>query len=434
MNPVRGSLLTLGSQAAIAVLTFAATVVIGRTLGPESRGAIAAALLTPVLFGTLGCLGLGTATTYFVAREPARIGAIVGTGLAAAGALGALSLAVFGGATALHLLPSTTSCDGVALLALGAIAPAFLLHDLVANALRGDGRIAAWNAVYLVQSGTNVAVLAVLALGARLDVTTAIASTAASYFVSVSFGLVALRRSGLVRLTVDRALVGSLVRYGARAHVGSVVFFLNYRLDALLLQGIAGNYEAGIYATAVAPSEIVWMLGSAIAAVAFPRLAALSGDGIRKSTTRLLGCTFGLSLLVGAVAALVGPFAIVWAYGEAFRPAVTPFYWLLPGTILFSVVKLLWVHFAARDQALRVALVVGGATALDVALNLLLAAPFGASGSAVAASVSYALAAGTLLVLFAPPREWPAMVSSLRDDARRGLAIVLRGPIADRRA
>jgi O-antigen/teichoic acid export membrane protein len=422
MSLWRRSAGTLAVQAANAALTFAATVVVARTLGPERRGAIAAALLTPILFGTLGNLGLGTAATYFVAKEPRRLGAVVGTAFVATLALGAIGAAAFVAGAASGILPSTRGLDLAALLGLAAIPPAFLLHDLLANALRGASRIAAWNGAYLAQCAANVALLGALALAGRLDATSAIAATAASYAAGIAWSLVALRRAGALPVAFDRALLGSIVRYGARAHVGSVVFFLNYRLDALILQGLGGNYEAGIYASAVAPSELVWMLGSAIAAVSFPSLASLSREGGREATSQLLGRTLGLSLAAGVAVALVGPAAIVLAYGPAFRPAVLPFYCLLPGTVLFSVVKLLWVHFAARDQALRVAAVVGGATALDAALNVALAARFGATGSAVAASASYALAAGALLLLFAPPREWPAALRPLAGDLRRAAA------------
>lgn len=422
MSPARGSVVTLLSQASIAALTLAATVVVGRTLGPASRGAVAVALLTPLLFATLGSLGLGTASTYFTARDPQRLREIVGTGLAIAAGLGSAAVAGFAACRAIGLLPSTSGLGVASVIALAAIPPAFLLHDLLANALRGIDRIVSWNAMYLLQSASNLAILLALAGLGALTITSAIVSMAVSYGISVACGLAAIARTIEARPQFDRSLVIPLLRYGLRTHLAGVAFFLNYRLDSLLLQSLAGNYEAGLYATAVAPSEAAWMLGTAISAVAFPRLVALAGSGVRESTRRLLGCTLGLTAIVVAALATAGPALIVLAYGEAFRPAVLPFYLLLPGTLAFSIVKLLWVYFVSRDQALHVAAVIAGATALDAAAIVVLAPRFGAVGAAIAASVSYALASATLLALFAPPRQWPRGLASVVDDLKRAVS------------
>ena len=142
-----------------------------------------------------------------------------------------------------------------------------------------------------------------------------------------------IARFGIARPRL--ALLGESFRFGARAWIGSLARFLNFRVDQIMVAFLATEATLGIYAVAVNCSELLLYVPGAVAGSSSrssPSPAAEHGP------RRTLHVVRGVILLTGAstlVAALVGPWLLPILFGSAFQASVMPFLLLLPGALGF---------------------------------------------------------------------------------------------------
>jgi O-antigen/teichoic acid export membrane protein len=109
-------------------------------------------------------------------------------------------------------------------------------------------------------------------------------------------------------------------------------------------------------------------------------------------------------LLLTSVAS-VGNLCLGWRlipffYGPAYRPAVAPFFVLMPGILAMAVYKVLTRNYTSRNRQQVSVLVAGMALVLNVILNLYMIPRFGVLGAAFASLLSYTVSAIVLLLVF----------------------------------
>lgn len=129
---VRMTLIVRGGLIGIGVIT---SVMIARLLGPEGRGIYAAAVVLATIASQFGFLGLQTSSTYYAAREPSLLPALVSNSLCASllggGTIGTILALLF------WLRPSWAPVSGATLRAAFLLIPATLGSTLSQNLLLG---------------------------------------------------------------------------------------------------------------------------------------------------------------------------------------------------------------------------------------------------------------------------------------------------------
>jgi O-antigen/teichoic acid export membrane protein len=218
------------------------------------------------------------------------------------------------------------------------------------------------------------------------------------------------------------------IAFGARAWVGSIARFLNFRVDQLLMAFIASASALGIYAVAVNAAEVLLYFPSTTAVALMP-LAARS-DPLRRVDVVLRAFRSSAVVTAGGaiVAALLGPMLIPAVFGTQYAGSVTPFLWLLPGALGFAAMGVFSSALVASSLPGRsstgpvVSLVVG------LALALALIPPYGASGAAAASTLAFL--AGGLAALTVYRRHtsfaWSALLLPRRGDLDVVRALVPR--------
>jgi antigen flippase len=379
-------LMMLASKA-IAVLTAGvASVLIARDLGPAGRGAVAVAANFITLFAFFGNVGLISANSYFVARDPRTRGDVVANSICLSLLLG---LALVGIELALKaVIPQLFRGLNTAELVLIAIGiPAALGAQLLRSILLGEGRTVAYNATDVV---LGLAYLAALLVGLKvysfgtLGVIAAVAGNQVGACVLVLI-LVLIR--GAPR-RVDLALASQMMKYAGRAYLAALAAYVVIRVDLLLVNAFLGSRWAGQYGVAVNFADMLYVFPAIMALNLFPRIARGASYLATALVFRVVAVSYGVMCLLAA--ALAEPVIHV-LYGPAYAPAAPLFVLLIPGLFGLGLLNLLAQHFAGSGFPVRAVIIWLPGVLLVVGLDVGLLPVYGAYVASVASSLAYTL-------------------------------------------
>ena len=379
-------LLMLGAKAAAMVLSIVGTVVIARALGVEGRGAVAVAFSLTLLLVQFGTLGMVTANPYFAARDASARAQIVANSFWLAAVFGGLG--ILAGIVVKLVAPSVTQGLGwpELLVALAGI-PAALVAQFLQSVLLGEGRTIAMNAIEVVMGLLSVVALVVGLLVLNGGVGAAIAITTASFVASALAFAAALTR-GRLRLRPDVALARTMLRYGFRIYVATLIAFVIVRLDLLLVNAYLGERQAGLYSIVAALAQGMYVIPAVVGVNLFPRIARGAPDEMSAGVFRSFFLIYAALCLVSAPFA---PLFIPALFGAEFGDAAELYWWILPGVFSLGMLTVLSHHFAGRGFPLEAMLVWFVGLGVNVAMNLLLLEDHGTWVASLSASVAYTI-------------------------------------------
>lgn len=392
---------TLATQVFLLAATMIQGALVARWLGPVGKGQLALVVLVLAASQLLLNPGLDASYVYFTGSDRTRISALTRQAVALCLvacplALGAVSLVAATGV--LHRVLPGVPTDLV-ILAVGLLPLTFLLA-LLGSILRGQQRFHVLNRVLIIDGVITLALGVTLLIPAHAGVRGIIVGNAAGDGVAAFLVARVLRREGArFRPAIRREQFRSVLSYGVRAQGGNVVQFFNYRLDQFLLNLLATTAAVGTYSVSVALAELVWLLPNAASNVLFARAANESPAVMDRLTPRVARWTLAVSLAACALLALGGQPVIRLVYSSAFHGAYAPLLWLLPGTVLFGIATVIAHDIAGRGHPGYNSLAAAVGLALTIPLDLVFIERWGASGAAIASSISYG--ATTLMIVAA---------------------------------
>jgi O-antigen/teichoic acid export membrane protein len=188
----------------------------------------------------------------------------------------------------------------------------------------------------------------------------------------------------------EKETAGESLRYGIKVMPGSIIQFLNYRADILIIGYFLTQTEVGWYYVAVLVAERLLFLTQATATILLP--AASSSEKQMEKTPLLSRLNFTVvlagSILIGIIAYWIIPFLFSANYSNSVLPLVL----ILPGIISLSVSKLISADLAARGLPQYSTYVSILNFILNITLNLILIPSLGIPGAAISSSLSYSAA------------------------------------------
>ncbi|MEY4673724.1 MAG: hypothetical protein RL148_1508 [Planctomycetota bacterium] len=239
--------------------------------------------------------------------------------------------------------------------------------------------------------------------------------------------LTMLRNIVKVRLGFDRLFFRAGCSYGWRANLNSTITYLNHRLDLLIVGALyvapatTGSNstdlvleQVAFYSMAVTWAELVWHFPEAMRDLFFSKVAGSTHEQAKLLTpvfsriglfVSLVGGLLVMQLVdpvMGTITSLVQSGSNPW-YEHWSDPVGQSLLVLLPGTVAFTVSKLLQADLAARDklqQCVNAQLMV---LAVMLAADAALVPDYGAVGAAAASTVAYVVA--TIYTLWVYSRE-----------------------------
>ncbi|MEM1619692.1 MAG: oligosaccharide flippase family protein [Fervidicoccaceae archaeon] len=349
IRAARGTTLLLGGNALATAINALAAIIVARLLGPELYGVYALALLPASLLALFTDFGVTPALTWRSSRLLAEGRAEEVSERLLAGL--ALKLA--------SLLPATLFCalipgelasiisgrpELAPLVRVASLTIFFIgLHGTLASVAIGL-RMTDLNAKLQLYQASSKAVLSPALILAGLGVGGAIVGHLASFAISSSAGLLALRRK-LARLSSERrapSQVDEILRvvksYGFPLYLSSLGGSLVDMYLGVVLAHAASEREVGSYRAAVNFGSLISLASGPIAGALFPEFAALHSRGNSNAASRVFSNAVRYSSMVvttlAALVALTSRDLVTLVYGPQYAEA----------SMILSLYALLYVY------------------------------------------------------------------------------------------
>ena len=397
---VRRGAITFALQVCQLVALVGVNVIVTRATGPTGKGIFTLMALLVTMGTAVTALGISWAAIYFIGRRAFPLEDVTATVLTSSLASAGVTVAGLGAGYLVFRDSYFSAVSGAQILVSLAIVPAAQVTTTLASIILGTNRPIQFAGVSVVQWVTTLGAQGALALAGHLDPTTALIAWFAGTVVSAVVALRFVSRDVRLRLGLDRGILRQLLGFGLKGYAANLLMFFNYRLDSLIVNGLAGVASVGIYSIAVAVAEVIWYVAGAFGTVMFPHIASLD----RKEANRLtpvVSRNVWFVTLVGVVAmAVIGRWLIEFVFGTVMLPAVTPLLLLLPGIFALSGTKILSSYLSGIGRPIYATWISGATVVLTVALDIALIPRFGISGAAAASSIVYTVSAAATLIVF----------------------------------
>jgi O-antigen/teichoic acid export membrane protein len=377
-----------------AALSFALTVIIGRSLGESGLGQYAVVMAWVFPLSLLVEGGLGTLATRDLARSETQTGSYL-----RAITLGRLwlGLPILAGLilTAPFLSRDAAIVTGLYISApLVLILPFFGMFTAVFRA-RGAMYPIPWLNIGMLVAQVALTAWVFSSGGSIIEAFIVNVATSAGQLV----GAWAVYRWRFF-VQAHHADIPALALLRRALPFALAAFFvtLQMRLGVLMLEQIAGTAEAGQFSAANRIIEAGRMLPNAFFGALLPALSGLAENPsvLRQTMRRAMWLLAGFGLAAAVPLLVLAQWIIALIYGDAFLPAV-PVLQIHAGVLLLGVLRggqTLYCYATGREQ--RVNLVNGLAVIAYLLLSLWLIPPMGAVGAALALLL---VEGGTLLIL-----------------------------------
>lgn len=396
---LRHSLHTYAAQLAQTALAMLIAIGAARLLGPANKGIYSLLVLVPVLLVTLARCGLGPAVNYFCGRRAGS--AVIFNGLLLIGVLAVGSLLL---ALPAVILLRRTLLRHVAppmLLWMTGMIPVFFLFDYFLSSFAALMQVKRRNLLLLAYPACQLVLMMVMVAWLRWGLAGALLSLSLALVLAIGWSAVVLyREAPPASLRPDKALMGQLLRFGLKSHIGGVMEVMNYRADFFLVNLFLGPAAVGFYSVAVNLGELILRLPDAVVLILIPKLARMEAGQAGVVTPRLCRLIL-LPVLIFCLGLLVlGRFLIVFFFGPSFFPAAAPLLLLLPGFIAFAVWKILAGDLIARGRPLAYSVTALASFAAMVLLDCWLIPRWGIAGAAMASSSAYMAVTILIVVMY----------------------------------
>jgi O-antigen/teichoic acid export membrane protein len=403
-NPLLGTewgdyFMTAGSRVGVLVFSFAANVIITRTIGAEGRGLYALVNNSILLAALLASIGAAEAVAYFVAREEGSRRKTVGNGLVIV-AVGTVVVVTAGAAlrTRLPGLLGGISPSTLALI-LACVLPAGLARVFRAT-LQGLKDFTSYNVCIVARPVTTLVYSCVflLLLNRGMAVVPYMLLLVTLTECVINGGLALRHIHPDVIASTER--IRKLMSYGLRANVTMLLNFVHLRIGIFLLGYLMTKEAVGIYSVSAALAEIQMYIPLAVGWVWMPRVATRSLDRSVSGTKKLMLRVLPVLLLISALLVILGPRFIPAVFGPEFTASYMPMLLLLPGGVLLGMVLIISGFFDGRGKPHLSAILSLCAVVVIVVSDIFLIPVLGIRGAALGSSLGYLCAFVVAVALF----------------------------------
>jgi len=349
---------------------------------------------------TVGNLGIGTASVYFIGQKRYKIEDFISNSINVVGLIGGTLIISFW----LFFGIYSDVFKGIEklLLFIATLTVFFdMFDDYAFNIMLGDMRIKEYNSIKFAKPSLlllfSFIFLAILGWGVKGAVLSYFVSKLATCIVAIYL----FSRFSKVRLSFNPSIFKKSMCFGAKANLGYIFEFLNYRLDMFLVHYYIGAEMVGYYVISVTIAEMVLYLPNSVAAILYPLASSTKSTGEKSDFTALV-CrnTLFITVIFSGFLLAIGKLLISVFYGKAYFPSLHPLYLLMPGIVALSILLVLKSYVYGQGKPGILASITGSSLLANIGLNMVFIPKIGISGAALASTISYILPAGIIMVLF----------------------------------
>lgn len=354
-------------------------VLTARYLGPEGRGALAAAIAWVQFGGTAVGMSLGK-VAFVQSRQPGLSAPLLATQMALFAAIFAGLLALCAVSFAIEgitLFPAfTTAMIAYVLVAI----PFYVWEDTAFYLLTSQSLLARNMAIVSLGRTISLLLLLLLVVVAQLGIEGAMLALLAGQLVSSTLTFRTARAAATGAFRVDAGLLCEQIAKSIAVHPQTIAIAAFGTSDVLLLHALSDSTATGLYQAAWALIAIPVFASGPVGNVLYQLIAERGADRAWPQQVRLMA---GTVLLFGAVALglLFGASALVTALlGGSFAPAAELLIGLLPLGLAQVVSNLMTPQWITRGFLHQLSAVTVGLAIASIILNIALIPGYGAWG------------------------------------------------------
>jgi len=359
-----------------------------RALGPEGRGLLAVALAVGALGMQLGNLGLHLSNAYHVSKDPSELPLLISNSLIMSLGVGGLGALLAAGV--FMVKPEWAPVKGLLLPLSLLYIPLGLAYLFLQNLSLGLHKIRLYNKLEL---GNKVSIVLIMLIFFYLRGFTPV-NVFLAYLLSLAFifsANVFSLQPNPFSLRFSWSVFRRELRYGLRFYVGAFFSYITIKIDLLMVQYILGSRQAGYYSIDSTMADLVLLLPMTVAALLFPKVAAVSDWQTKWKLTKKAASVMGLVMLPACiVVAILARIIVRLLFGASYLPAVEAFRYLAPGIFFLSISLTLGIFMAASGQPWYSVAPYLISAVLNVLLNLYFIPRLGIVGASLTSSVTYA--------------------------------------------
>jgi len=380
----------LGIQLTLGFIGFLTSTVAARLLGPTGRGELAAVWSVPNLLAVLSGLGMGEASLYFAAKQPAASRRIVAESLRIScyGAAGMTLVGFF----ALQFLiedPTTRLSAQLSMPVTFAVSVFAVCHQ----PLRGLGYSRLWGGFRASNAGSWLVILIVASLIGYRNIRGLALTYVGAQLAIAAYSTRLVRRYDSDEVPRWPQFQRRLLAYGLPSSLITAPYLLNARLDQVLMITLVDRSDLGIYTAAVSFSLLAGFPFQALAKVTMPRIAG-HAESWRQTALQVIGT----SLALVVVTLLIGIPVTGWLFpalmGEGFADGVVAARLLIIAATIRGTADVLQETLRGLGTPTRAAIIEALGLVVGITTLLLLVGRHGIVGAAIASILGY----GTALI------------------------------------
>lgn len=416
---------TFLAKIAVYFLGFVGSIFISRALGPTGRGTYYFPLTVTLTAFTLSALGIEHANVYLRGGKKYRLKELFSNASVISLIIGTVAVTITLG---LYFVAKEALFKDVAFqyLLVPTLVIPFSLHLMyVAGLLLLARRQMKVNLANLAAAILQTSLLVVFFFAGWLNVLSVLVLYVLSVLTPWLMELKYMRDVEGLQFRWNSKLLKESLSFGARIHIGMILFFLNLRADVFLIKYFTNTTQVGYYSLAVMFAEMVWLMTDPLAMAVLPYQTESTIESSADLTMKATRTNFILAIAMSlGLSAVIYP-VIKFLYGAAFLPSIMPLLLLLPGVVMMSLRRPLGGFVIKLGQPLTISAVSLLMFAANIGINLILIPRMGINGASISSSISYSLGAIVILVwaLRVSKKSWVEAFIPTRDDLRSWMKV-----------
>lgn len=362
------------------------TVLLARSLKPDSFGIYSSLVAAITIITTLGDLGISSALVNFIPKMSNKRDKLVSASFYFQSAIAAVLTLLFAAATFFHqsLIPGSLSSHFIIA---AALTGTYILNQYALGVLRAERKFVQSSWVMVIDSGIKLLLVSLLFFRSSLTINQVLLANS----VSVIFATIYALRHEFKNLSpiFPKMYLKKIFKFAKWIGIARAFSVTVARVDIILLNLLHSSFAAGIFAAASRVTLLFTLLVSALGSVVAPRFSSFTS---KKDTLAYLK---KLSLLIGVVSLfmiltifLARPIITI-VFGSEYLDAIPVFQVLAIAMIpfLFSIATINPIIYTFNQPRFFAQITVLQVVIL-VVLDILLIPSFGAMAPSISIGVS----------------------------------------------
>lgn len=385
-------IIAVGTSKVIMILSgLAGAIIVARVLGPEKNGIIESIKVYPVIIMSFGSMGISRSVTFLLGK-----GEYLESDIKKSVTQVWLFTSIASTLIAFLIIYSTNPFGVTPYLAfLAAIQiPFVLFNQYVSGIFLGKNEIRSFTKVQWVPGVLIFVLILTLIYGLGLGVK--------GYFIAFTLGPFAFSVYLFIRykffsyfnFSVNKPLVMKLLSLGGVYALALFIVGLNYKADIVLMTRLSTSEELGIYSKGVLIAEYLWQIPMLFGSLVIARsVTAVDGKVFSLKVSQLLRLSLVMIGLASFVLIVFSKTVVLLLYGQEFEASGQVLIFILPGVLMLTVYKVLYMDLAGRGMPWVAIKAMLPALLLNIVLNFIFIPDYGAVGAALSSTISYIIAA-----------------------------------------